>query len=275
MSFKIALIQMQVVKDTETNIRHAHELALEASRNNADLIVLPEIFTCIYNAKNFPLHAFERDSLPYQKIREIAVSTGSYLVAGSVPERDGDAVYNTSFTFSPDGMELCRHRKVHLFDIDVEGGQRFMESETLTAGRDLTIFETPFAKIGVLICYDIRFPEFSRLLVDEGAELIVMPAAFNMTTGPAHWELSLRARALDNQVFYCACAPARNPDSSYISYANSMVTTPWGEVLTRAGSEEEILYAQIDLNHEKKVRRELPLLKHRRLDLYTLSKTGE
>lgn len=265
---KIALIQMKIGEDTEQNIRHAEELAKKASKEGADLLVLPEIFTCPYNSKLFPKYAFERGSEPFERIRKIAKKNAAYLVAGSFPEREGEHIYNSSFTFSPEGEELGRHRKIHLFDINVEGGQKFQESETLSAGKDVFLFDTPFARIGVLICYDIRFPEISRILVDKGAELIVVPAAFNMTTGPAHWELSFRARALDNQVFYCACAPARDESSGYVSYANSIVTTPWGEVQARLGSEEGILLAEIDFSLEKKVRRELPLLKHRRRDLY-------
>ncbi len=267
---KIALIQMSVCDDTDRNIEKAHEMAMEASKNDADLIVLPEIFTCEYNASNFPKKAFERKSEAYKKIQEIAIDSGKFLVAGSVPEREEDKIYNTSFSFNPDGIELARHRKVHLFDIDVEGGQYFKESDSLTAGNQMTIFDTPFARVGVMICYDIRFPEFSRLLVDEGAEIIIVPAAFNMTTGPAHWELSFRARALDNQVFYAGCAPARNEQSSYVSYANSIVTSPWGKVISRAGTGEEILYAEIDFKAEERIRQELPLLKHRRRDLYRI-----
>ncbi len=266
---KIALLQMNVVEDTATNIKHAHRLAIKASNNDVDLIVLPEIFTCEYQAANFPKYSFDRLSDHYLAIQNIAVDTEKYLIAGSVPEKglNGDT-YNTSFVFDPSGKEIAFHRKTHLFDIDVKGGQYFKESDTLTAGNKPTIFETPFGKIGLMICYDIRFPEFSRMLVDEGAELIVVPAAFNMTTGPAHWELSFRARALDNQVYYAGCAPARNVNSKYVSYANSIVTSPWGDIIARADTDEEILYADIDLEYEKQIRDQLPLLKHRRLDIY-------
>ncbi len=267
---KLALIQMSVCNDTDKNIDKAYEMTMEASENGADLIVLPEIFTCEYNSSNFPKKAFERGAEPYKKIQKIAIDSGKFIVAGSIPEREDNKVYNSSFSFNPDGIELAKHRKVHLFDIDVEGGQYFKESDTLSAGNAITVFDTPFARVGVMICYDIRFPEFSRLVVDEGAEIIIIPAAFNMTTGPAHWELSFRARALDNQVFYAGCAPARNEKSSYVSYANSIVTSPWGEVIARAGIGEEILYAEIDLKEEKRIREELPLLKHRRRDIYRI-----
>ncbi len=265
---KLALIQMNVCDNTEKNIKHAHDLAIQASQNKVDLIVLPEIFTCAYQSSNFPNKAFDTNSKYYKSIQHIAIDTGKFLVAGSVPEKANHNIYNTSFVFNPKGEQIARHRKVHLFDIDVEGGQKFKESDTLTAGNDYTIFETPFAKIGLIICYDIRFPEFSRILVDKGADLIIVPAAFNMTTGPAHWELSFRARALDNQVFYAGCAPARNTNATYVSYANSIVTNPWGEVIAKASTDEEILYADIDLSFIQQVRNQLPLLKHRRKDIY-------
>lgn len=162
------------------------------------------------------------------------------------------------------------HRKVHLFDINITNGQVFRESDTLTAGNRVTVFETEFCRMGVLICYDIRFPELARLMALNGAEVIFCPAAFNMTTGPAHWELTMRMRALDNQVYLAAAAPARNVDANYVSYANSIITSPWGEVVGRLDEHEGILIREIDLDRIRTIRTELPLLKHRRTDLYEL-----
>ncbi len=266
---KIALVQMKVSDDTKENISRAHDLCVEAASQGADIVVLPEIFTCPYNSALFPEYAFDVNSTHFNNIKQIALDSGAYLVAGSIPLREEDGkIYNASFVFDKEGLIIARHRKTHLFDIDISGGQYFKESDTLTAGSDITVFDTDVARIGLMICYDIRFPELSRKLVDEGAELIIVPAAFNMTTGPAHWELSFRARALDNQVYYVGCAPARDEGANYVSYANSIVTSPWGEVIARAGTDEEILYADIDFAYERKIRDELPLLKHRRRDIY-------
>ena len=159
-----------------------------------------------------------------------------------------------------------------IFDIDVSGGQYFKESDTLIAGNDITVFDTEFGKIGVCICYDIRFVELSRIMALEGANIIIVPAAFNMTTGPAHWELSFRARALDNQVYTIGVAPARNQYAEYVSYGNSIVVSPWGEVITRLSEKEEIAFCDIDLNVVDKIRQELPILAHRREDIYTLKR---
>ena len=158
-----------------------------------------------------------------------------------MPERDDTRIYNTSFVFDPTGTCVARHRKMHLFDIDVRGGQRFFESETFTAGDSVTVFDTPFGKLGLCICFDMRFPELARCMALSGAQAIVAPAAFNMTTGPAHWELLFRQRAVDNQLFTLGVAPARDAAGPYVSYGNSLVCSPWGDVMARAGSEPALL----------------------------------
>ena len=187
-----------------------------------------------------------------------------------MPELDEDRVYNTSYAFDRAGKEIAKHRKMHLFDIEVEGGQQFKESDVLSAGAGVTVFDTEFCKMGLMICYDIRFPELSRLMALMGAEVVVVPAAFNMTTGPAHWEISFRMRALDNQVYMIGAAPARDYEASYHAYGNSIVTAPWGDVVCRMDEKEGMLLQEIDLEQVNKVRRELPLLKHRRSDVYEL-----
>ncbi|MEG2199625.1 MAG: carbon-nitrogen hydrolase family protein, partial [Anaerovorax sp.] len=187
---------------------------------------------------------------------------------GSIPELDNDKVYNTSFIFDKNGHIIGKHRKMHLFDIDVKGGISFKESDTLTAGNEMTVFDTEYGKMGVAICYDVRFPELFRKMTLAGAKLIILPAAFNMTTGPAHWDLSMRARALDNQIYFAAVSPARDVDSSYVAYGNSCIVTPWGEFCAKTDSREGILYGEIDFDYIEQVRGELPLLLHRRPDLY-------
>ena len=140
--------------------------------------------------------------------------------------------------------------------------------EVLTAGDNVTVAETEFGKVGIGICYDVRFPELARLMVEDGALILFYPGAFNMTTGPAHWELLFRSRALDNQAFCVGVAPALNMDASYHSYGHSIVTNPWGEVISQADEKEDIIFCEIDLSEIKKVREELPLLKNKRKDLY-------
>lgn len=264
----MGLVQMKVIDDKEANLSRAEEMIKKAVGQGAKLIILPEMFNCPYEAAKFPVYAEEVGGPTWQKLSIIAREIGVFLIGGSIPELDGDRIYNTSYIFDDQGRLIAKHRKMHLFDVDIKGGQTFKESDTLSAGDKVTVFETPSGKIGVAICYDIRFPELARLMVQKGTDIIIVPGAFNMTTGPAHWELLFRTRALDNQVFTIGVAPARNPESSYISYGNSIVVDPWGRVINRLGGEEGILVEELNLNLIERVRQELPLLKHRRLDLY-------
>ena len=265
---KIGLIQIGAQAEKERSLTLAEEYIASAANSGADIIMLPEMFNCPYNTQNFPIYAEPEGGPSWARMSEAARHIGKYLIAGSMPERGPEGrVFNTSYVFGPDGRQLAKHRKMHLFDISVTGGQHFRESETLTAGDDVTVFDTEFGRFGVMICYDIRFPELSRLMVLRGAAMIFVPACFNMTTGPAHWELTFRARALDNQVFMAGCSQARQ-NSGYISYGHSIITSPWGEVVGQMDEREGLMIREIDLNQVAKVREELPLLKQRRADVY-------
>jgi predicted amidohydrolase len=269
---KAALLQTNVYDNKERNIENAIKLVEKVSKEGADIAVLPEMFCCPYDNSYFRKFSEEAGGPVYRAMSEAAKESGIYLVAGTIPELEDGKVYNTAYVFNKNGEQIARHRKMHLFDIDVKGGQYFKESDTFTPGRDVTVFETEFCKMGLAICYDIRFPELSRLMAAEGAEVIIYPAAFNMTTGPAHWELSFRARALDNQVYTIGVAPARDMKASYHSYGNSIVASPWGNILNRLDENFGYIIQEIDLDYVKKVREELPLLKHVRRDIYILSK---
>ncbi|MGI6778013.1 MAG: carbon-nitrogen hydrolase family protein [Acetivibrionales bacterium] len=270
-SFTIALCQTRVVDDKHKNINNAVARIEEAAQNGAELVALPEIFNCPYQKELFADYAESIDSgETIKRISDTAKKLGTYIVAGSIPETDEGKIYNTSITFDNKGRIIAKYRKVHLFNIDIPGKIVFKESEVLSQGNDITVINTELCKIGIAICYDIRFPEQMRLLALSGAELIVIPAAFNMITGQAHWELLIRTRAIDNQVYVAAVSPARNENAAYIAYGNSMVADPWGNVIAKADEKEGIIYALIDLDIVKKTRTELPLLKHRRNDVYKL-----
>lgn len=270
-TFQIALCQMKVGPDKSQNIKKAVKFIEEAG-HKADLVVLPEMFNCPYQTDLFPLYAEEADESPtLEAVSQAAHKASVYLVAGSIPEREQEHIYNTSFIYDPDGELIGRHRKVHLFDIDVPGQIQFKESETLTAGEEVTVVETDYGKVGVAICYDIRFPELSRLMALEGAWVLVYPGAFNLTTGPAHWEILSRVRALDNQVYLATCSPTRDEEASYVAYGHSLVADPWGDVMGEAGEGEKILYQDLDPTRVEEVRQELPLLRNRRKDLYHIN----
>lgn len=266
---RIALCQMNVVDDKKANLKKAGSLIADSADRNADFIVLPEMFNCPYSNDKFVEYGEnEHDSCTLNTISQLAESYNVYILAGSIPEREGDKLYNTSYLLDKTGSIIAKHRKMHLFDIDVKGRITFKESDVLTAGDDFTIADTDFGRIGIGICYDVRFVELARIMAEKGAEILFYPGAFNQTTGPAHWELLFRSRALDNQVFCIGVAPALNIDASYHSYGHSIVANPWGEVIAQAGEKEELIVCEIDLSEIKKVREELPVLKNKRKDLY-------
>jgi predicted amidohydrolase len=266
-SYKIALCQMMVTAEKEQNMQRAGECVEIAAGNGAQIICLPEIWICPYDVKLFGSNAEPENGPAVSFMSDTARKHGVYLIGGSIPEQAGHDyeknevfhVYNTSFVFSPTGEMIAKHRKVHLFDIDIENGIRFKESDFFSAGETLTLFDTKFGKIGLAICFDLRFPEMFRTMAKKGAEIIFLPASFNMTTGPVHWELLIKSRALDNQLYLAACASARNKKTSYLSWGHSCVATPWGELSAAADEKESIIYATIDPEYIKKVRKEIPI----------------
>lgn len=265
-----ALIQMTVTADKQRNIESALEKIRMAAASGADVAVLPEMFCCPYDSACFRAYGEEQGGIAQSALSQLAAELGIYIVGGSVPELADGAIYNTCFVYGRDGRQLACHRKAHLFDINVAGGQRFLESETLSPGNRITTFETEFGTMGLCICFDLRFEELARCMALRGAKVLFVPAAFNMTTGPAHWELLFRQRAVDNQLFTVGVSPARDTTASYVAYGNSIAVDPWGTVLCRADQEETTLYADLDFSRLEAVRQQLPILKARRTDLYEL-----
>ena len=272
---KIGIVQMQTSENKEMNINKAKEGIEEVVKKGAEIVILPEIFNSPYDTKKFREYSEEKNGRTWSFLSSIAKKNKIYLIGGSIPEKENDKVYNTSFIFDSEGNQISRHRKMHLFDIDVKGGQSFKESESLTPGNSICVFNTPYCKIGLCICFDMRFPELSRLMVLKGAQIIIVPAAFNMTTGPPHWESMFKQRAIDNQCFTIGVAPARNEKASYISYANSIVVNPWGNIIYRANEKESFDVFDIDLSEINSIRKQLPLLLARRSDIYTIKENDD
>lgn len=272
---KIALIQMKGCQSNDENLKIATEKVLEAAENKADIVVLPEMFSCPYKASNFPVYAQKDGESNWKKLSDVAKKCGTYLIAGSMPERDGEKIYNTSYVFDKEGNQIAKHRKMHLFDCDIPGGATFHESDTLTAGNEVTVFDTDFGKIGLMICFDIRFPELSRLMTDKGARLVIVPAAFNMTSGPLWWDIMFRTRATDNQFFMAGCSPARDEKGCYIAWGHSLVVDPFGRILNQLNEKESILYQDIDLTQVETLRQQYKILKSRRRDIYKLTEISQ
>lgn len=269
--FRLAACQLRVTGGREENTEKALQMLEKAALGGADMAVLPEMFNCPYGSGRFREYAqTASESNSLGAVSRKAAELGIYVFAGSIPEEENGLYYNSCFIFGRDGKQIGRHRKLHLYDVDIKDKISFVESETLSQGNDITVVDTEFCRIGVGICYDIRFPELSRLMTLEGAEVLVFPGVFNTVTGSAHWELLARTRAVDNQTYVAAVSAARDDTSSYRSYGNSMITGPWGDVLCRAGEGEEIIFADIEPAEINRVRNELPLLKHRRKDIYRL-----
>lgn len=266
--FKIALCQIAGSADKELNKAKAEKFIREAAEGGAQIVCLPEMWNCPYSNDYFRKFAEPENGETVAFMSKIAKNLGIYLIGGTIAEIDDDKVYNTAYCFDREGKLIGKHRKVHLFDIDVKGKIRFMESDTLTAGDSLTVIDTEYCKVGVAICYDVRFPDLFKNMALAGAKLMFLPAAFNTTTGPAHWELLMRTRAMDNQVYFAACAPARDDNGIFKAYGNSCVAGPWAEFVAHADEKECVLFADIDLDHVDSIREQLPLLKHRREELY-------
>jgi len=268
---KIFQAQLKVITEFGPAFEQVEDYCRQAVDAGADMLCLPEMFCCPYETSNFPVYAQPDGGEMVKKASELAAKYGIYISAGSVPESDEEGrVYNTAYVFGRKGERLAKHRKMHLFDIDVKGGQRFKESDTLTAGSEVTVFDTEFGKMGLCICYDIRFPELVRLMSLKGARVILCPAAFNTTTGPRHWELCHRAQAMFSQVFMVATSPCLNMESSYHAWGHSIVVDPWGMTIAQMDEKEGVQITELDMSSVDAAREQIPLLKQRRTDIYRL-----
>jgi omega-amidase len=300
---KVALLQFEVSPNKEKNQQKVTELieTTMAQNPNTQLIVLPEIWNGPYATAAFAEYAEILPSIGYKYdhddnnydcpsakiLFEAAIKHNVYIIGGSISEKKDDKIYNTCLCISPNGTLVAKHRKVHLFDIDVKGGITFKESDTLTGGDTVSVFDTGddlFGNIGVGICYDIRFPEYALLLRQKyGCNLLVYPGAFNLTTGPAHWELLQRGRAVDNQCFVLTASPARvDPPKEtttesatskyphYSAWGHSTIVNPWGEVVATCDEKENVVVADLNMEEVKNMRQGIPTFTQKRTDLYNL-----
>jgi len=276
--FKVACVQLEAGKDKKANVENAATQIDTACKAGAQLIVLPECFNSPYGTKYFDEYAEEvttGESPTAIMLSTKAREHGVFIIGGSFPERDMGKLYNTCIAFNKEGDMVCKHRKMHLFDIDIPGQITFKESDTLSPGDTPTIFDLsehggPAARIGIGICYDIRFPELCSLYRNSGCNMLIFPGAFNMVTGPAHWELLARGRAVDNQCFLAFCSPARDDQADYTAWGHSLVFDPWGDKLGELDEKPGILYADVDLEQVVTRRTNMPYHFQKRSDVYSL-----
>jgi predicted amidohydrolase len=260
-----AAVQLNSTDDKQRNLATADRLTRQAAAEGADLVVLPEKFNVLGTHDDYVAGAETLDGPTIAWAREVARELGIDLVAGSIVERrEGrDKLSNTSVHVGPDGELKAVYRKIHMFDV-VVGGQTYRESESEEPGDELVISEAADqVPLGLTVCYDLRFPELYRILAIRGARVITIPAAFTKVTGEAHWEILLRARAIENQAFVVAADQVGSHPPDKESFGGSMIVDPWGEILTRARDEESVVSADLDLGRQDEVREQLPSLANR------------
>jgi predicted amidohydrolase len=265
----VAAVQLNATADMAGNLQRARELIKKAHDRGAELVALPEHFAYLGPDDQSPPSAQPLKGPLVAEFGELAGKLGIFLLLGSFPEIP-EAVSppcNTSVLLGKDGAVLAAYRKVHLFDVDLAGGPRYQESRFTSPGREVVTAAlpgTPFTA-GLAICYDLRFPELFRGLTDKGADLIFLPAAFTLATGRDHWQVLVRARAIENQAYVIAPAQWGRHSPGRRSYGRSLIVDPWGVVLAQAPDAEGIILAELDHNRLARLRREMPCLQHRRL----------
>jgi len=269
----VALIQYTVQEEWLDNVNQVEHLLTAAHRGGAELAVLPEMFVQPYDMTLVPDRAESIPGGPSSlKLSEWARHFKMAIVGGSMAERGSDGkYYNTATLWGPEGEFLAKHRKVHLFDVNLPGGVAFKESSILSPGHQVTVVPVLGMSLGIAVCYDIRFPELARLMTLKGAEMIALPGAFNHVSGPAHWEILLRNRAVENTVWVAGVSGIAPPDAGYQAWGHSMLVDPFGDVVTNMGRAEGVAFSVMDPVRLKDVRERLPVLKQRRDDLYSLT----
>jgi predicted amidohydrolase len=270
-AMRAAVCQMRSGEDLEANLATAERLLRVAAAGGADLAVLPEVFTYLGRSSGRAAAAEAVPGPTTERLAAIALEREMWVLGGSVLEVDGDRIYNTSVLFDRAGELVATYRKIHLYDVELPDQPPIRESDTFAPGEQLVTYSTEQARLGLSICYDLRFPELYRGLMVLGAEVFCVPAQFQYTTGIAHWEVLLRARAIENQCFVLAAAQWGSygrEGSNRRSYGHSMIVDPWGRVLEAAPEEGDgVGFANLDLSELQEVRTRLPALQHRRLGL--------
>jgi len=265
---RLAAVQMTSTDDVAANLAAAETLLDEAAAAGAQLAALPENFAYLRREGVRAPCAQGLDGEIVGFLREAARRHAFWLLGGSFPEDAGDGrVFNSSVLLSPEGAVEAVYRKIHLFDVDLraQGGAEFRESAAIAPGQEVVVAKTPFGGVGLSVCYDVRFPELYRAQSERGVRFLAVPAAFAVETGRDHWEVLLRARAIENQAFVVAPAQCGRHSPERSSYGRSLIVDPWGLVLARAPDRPGVIVAECDLAAQDRLRASLPALAHRRL----------
>ena len=266
-TFKAAMIQMRSGLAPAANIDAAARMIGEAKSAGADYVQTPEM-TNILAAKReqlFSVIVDEDADTSLTTLRELARKLGIYIHVGSLAIKvSPDKAANRSFLISPKGDIAARYDKIHMFDVDLAGGESYRESRSYRPGEQAVLSDLPWGRLGLTICYDLRFPALYRALAEAGATMLTIPSAFTQQTGEAHWHLLVRARAVENGCFVFAAAQAGKHESGRETFGHSLIVDPWGRVLAEGGSEPGVVMAEIDLTEVAKARARIPSLQHGR-----------
>ena len=262
----LAVVQLTTTADRAANLAAAERWTREAAGRGASAVFLPEMWPFIGPDAVKVAGAETLAGPSMSAMRKLASELGVWLFPGSFAEQSPTPgrVFNCSPVINPAGELVAVYRKLHLFDIDITDSLRFMESDTVTAGDRAVVAETPFGRVGLTVCYDLRFPALYASLRDGGAEIVAVPAAFMAHTGKAHWEVLLRARAIEQQVWVVAADQAGHHNRSRESHGHSMIIDPWGDVVARVSDGPGVALAWVDLQRVSRVRAQLPCAEHRR-----------
>ncbi|MCF7926098.1 MAG: carbon-nitrogen hydrolase family protein [Candidatus Izimaplasma sp.] len=260
---KVTLVQSDIKETKEENIAHIKRIIPDDLQT--DILVLPEMFVTPYQNDYFAQNAIQKNDEDYKIIASIAKQYSCYLIAGSVPEKRNNTLYNTTFVFDKTGKEIARYAKRHLFKVTYPSGKTYDESDILSAGDSLAIVDTEFGKIGLMICFDIRFPLLAKKYQEQGVKMIIVPAAFNTYTGPLHWHLTFRARAVDNQLFMVGVSQSRDSFGTYEPYGHSLVVGPLGHIISECQTAEAIQTIDVDLADIKSARQSIPIVNNQKI----------
>ncbi len=267
MSFKAALVQLRSSTDVARNLKDASALIRSAASQGATFISTPEM-TNLFEPDRERLKAIARpeaEDISVRGFSELAAKLGIWLHIGSMALKgDDEKLVNRTILFGPDGKTIARYDKIHLFDVDLPNGEIYRESASITGGKEAVTVELPFAKLGLTICYDVRFPALYRALAVAGANVLLVPAAFTVPTGKAHWHVLLRARAIETGSFVIAAAQGGKHDSGRETFGHSKVINPWGEVICEANTDPDFKVFEIDPTQSAAARAKIPNLQHAR-----------
>jgi predicted amidohydrolase len=266
----VGVVQTNSQDDKQANIAEALAGIDRAARMGARFVSLPETWSYLGPGKGSHAAAERVPGDLTRILADKARERSIYLHAGSILEKvsEHDKLYNTTVVFDPSGDIVARYRKMHLFDVDIAGQKAFRESDEIEPGEEIVTFDLDGIRVGLAICYDVRFPELFRILALSGAEIIMLPAAFTLMTGKDHWEPLIRARAIENTVFMIAAAQVGSHPPGRMCFGRSMVVDPWGVVLAQAGDIPTVITATLELDEISRVRRQIPSLKNRTPDRY-------